>query len=212
RWLKDIFNAINNGRRPDVSLPKRIDILVPTPLFEHPHYAIEIIDTKGVDGTAIRPDIEGYVDDERTLTILCTHFKSAPDLSIQGLIEHVNARGAGRRLTESGLLLVLTHGSEALDTKDDAGEYAPTAEDAYAIKQEQVISKLSEIHAEALPVLFYNAISDNHANVRQIILTHLNRLRESRAQQILEIEAAVERLIDNYEEAQVRAADNEVRR
>ena len=35
KWLKDTFEGINNGRHPDFTLPKRIEVVVKDTLLEH---------------------------------------------------------------------------------------------------------------------------------------------------------------------------------
>lgn len=211
QWLKDTFSEINLGRRADVSLPKRIDVLIPKTLFDHKDLSIEVIDTKGVDGTAIRADIEGYIDDERTVAVLCTTYKQAPDPSIHGLIEHLIQRGGDVELKNSGLLMVLVHGKEALGTKDDSGELASNAEESYLIKQDQIESKLADINIDGLPIVFFNATSDSSEDVSARILEVIEKNRQTHVQQIHSIGAAIERLINNYEEAKEMAADGHVR-
>lgn len=213
RWLKDTFSAINNGRRPDVSLPKRIDILIPDQLFNHPFYPIQIIDTKGVDGTAIRPDIESYIDTDRTLTVLCTGYHTAPDPSIQHLMEHLSERGADSKLRDGGLLLVLVHSLEAFGTRDESsGVPVSEAAEAYSIKQDSVEEKLTELGADGLPIHFYNATSDNPKDVETALLDLVDRMRRSRINQISETESAIRRLMEHYDEAQATVANAEVRR
>lgn len=48
KWLKDTFEAINNGRHPDFTLPKRIEVVVKDALLEH-EVLQSVIDTKGID-------------------------------------------------------------------------------------------------------------------------------------------------------------------
>ena len=60
------------------------------PLGDSP-YRIRLIDTKGLDKTAIRRDIQDRLDDPRTLLILCTRFTGFA-ISLQGLIEQHETR------------------------------------------------------------------------------------------------------------------------
>ena len=57
-WLRDNFVEINNGRNAEFSLPKRIEVLVPKPILAEDTLSIRLVDTKGIDGTAERMDIE----------------------------------------------------------------------------------------------------------------------------------------------------------
>src|SRR5205823_2066791 len=71
-WLREEFRKVNNGRNPKVSLAKRIDVFVPQALIPDCIYDLTCVDTKGTDETAIRPDLQAYLDDPRTVTILCS--------------------------------------------------------------------------------------------------------------------------------------------
>lgn len=211
-WLQDTFARVNTGLYPDVSLPRRIDILVPRPLFDADEYPIEIIDTKGVDGTAIRPDIAAYIDDPRVLMVLCSNYNAAPNTSIQRLIQHVIERGAEEMLTNRGVLLILPHSREADSTRDDSGMIAATREESYAIKRDQVEAKLTEIQGSALPVLFFNAEQDEPRHLSAQLLQRIADMRNARAKRIDDIAGTVQYLIENYEEAKASAASGETRR
>ena len=41
-------------------------------------FQIEAIDTKGIDGSATRPDIQAILDDPRCVPVLCTTLGDAP--------------------------------------------------------------------------------------------------------------------------------------
>src|SRR5207249_8168988 len=122
---------INNGRSPGMSLPRRIDVLVPEPLLKDSNLILSFVDTKGVDDTAIRPDLKLRLDDPRTLTILCSRFNSAPDTTMQRFIEHTIQTGSERVLSERVLLLVLPRPDEARAMKDDAGQLSDIDADGY---------------------------------------------------------------------------------
>src|SRR5208282_6935656 len=62
-WLQDIYAAINNCRHQEFSLPRRIEIVMPAPVLGLEDFNIRIVDTKGIDQTAGRPDLEPHFDD-----------------------------------------------------------------------------------------------------------------------------------------------------
>jgi len=105
--LREMFASVNKGLAGDVTLPRRIDLIVPAPLLGKRPFTVQIVDTKGVDDTAIRPDIRAYLDDARTLTVLCSRFNSAPDSTMQQLLENLASTGAERAMDERVVLLVL---------------------------------------------------------------------------------------------------------
>ena len=80
KWLKESFEAINNGRHSDFTLPKRIEVVIKGALLEHNECSVRIIDTKGIDNqeTAARADLENHLHDSHTITVLCSGFNDAP--------------------------------------------------------------------------------------------------------------------------------------
>lgn len=199
-WLKEIFQKINNGRHPEFSLPHRIDITVPFAPLEVNGLEIELIDTKGVDGTAIRPDIQAHVDDERTLTVLCSRFNSAPDQSIQGLVEHLIKTGAKRVLGERTLLIVLPRSGEAMEMKDDAGNQADNADEGYELKRDQIESLLTRFGLQTSAIEFTNVMEPDEAKVSiKAIESGIRRLRKERADAISKIEETIGRMRTNID-------------
>ena len=74
-WLKDIFRDVNNGGHPEFSLPNRIDIILPKPTLNEDSLSIRLVDTKGIDGTAEREDLEFYFNDARSITVALFPFQ-----------------------------------------------------------------------------------------------------------------------------------------
>src|SRR5207247_9691963 len=138
----------------------RIDVLVPEPLLKDSSVVLGFVDTKGVDDTAIRPDLKLRLDDPRTLTVLCSSFNSAPDTTMHRFIEHIIQTGSERVLTERVGILVLPRPGEARSMKDDAGQLAETDADGYQMKGDQVAGTLRRIGADGVPGVLFNAASD----------------------------------------------------
>jgi transcriptional regulator with XRE-family HTH domain len=211
--LRDLFASVNKGLCPDVSLPRRIDITIPRSLLGKRNVKITIIDTKGVDDTAIRPDIRAYLDDPRTVTVLCSRFNSAPDSTMQQLLENLVNTGAERPIAERVILLVLARAQEVLDTQDDAGNRAETSEEGYRIKREQIRWAFSkEKGIKDLPVLFFDLLTDDHKVVGDEIATFIDRMRAAHAKRIQETGQAVDELIKRHGDTQTKEAQEKVRR
>jgi transcriptional regulator with XRE-family HTH domain len=211
--LRELFASVNKGLCADVSLPRRIDLIVPAPLLGKRPFTVRIIDTKGVDDTAIRPDIRAYLDDQRTLTVLCSRFNSAPDSTMQQLLENLVSTGADRAIGERVVLLVLARSDEVLDTQDDAGNRAETAEDGYRIKSDQVRWALTKVKgAQHIPIMFFDVLSDDHQSVTDQIASAIGSMRGGQTQRIAEAGNAIEELIKRHGEAQTKEAQDEVRR
>ncbi len=213
-WLQKTFRDVNNGRHEEFSLPKRVDITIPrSPLNipeYQPEYEVEVIDTRGVDKIAIRPDIQACIDNPRTITVLCSRFNDAPGTSAQNLIEHLNKAGQSALLTERVKLLVLPRPTEAIATKDDSGEPAETDEDGYIMKAEQVELLLKRIGIENMPMYFFNSSVDVPQELNEFIINQLNALREERVERISVVCNAVDYLIKHQEEEHAKTAQRQV--
>src|SRR5437867_446415 len=199
RRLRELFANVNKGLCSEVSLPRRVDLIVPMHLLGKRPYAIRIIDTKGVDGSAIRPDIRAYLDDPRTLTVLCSKFNSAPDPTMQLLMENLANTGAERVMAESVALLVLARGAEVMDTQDDVGNRAETPEEGYRLKEDQVKLALSNIKgAESIPVVFFDVLNDEHQAITDALANQVERMRRHYVRRIQEAGKAITEVIKKH--------------
>lgn len=204
-WLKDTFEAINNGKHADFTLPKRIEVVVPDQLLSLSDLTIRFIDTKGIDRTAAREDIEIHFDDPHTLAVLCSGFNNAPAAEARLLLER--AKDAGVRSLEVNVaLLVLPLPSQALAMKDDATSTpVDTVEEGYELKAEQVSLALEPLGLQQLAVSFYNANEDAASNAQGFLLGCLTRARDSFRTRIRRSSTEARGLLENYGEARIHA-------
>ena len=209
-WLRRMFAEINNGRNPEFPLPQRITVHVPSEVLRKHGYILEIIDTKGIDRAAIRPDLQACIDDPRCLTVLCSKFSQAPDVSLQGIIEHVRERGAAQALRERVVMLVLAHDSEALGMKDDSGLLAETEAEGYELKREQIDPELIRLGAPDMPVLFLNVKTEVPDALTCRLVHQIALMRESHGKRIAEVAGAIDELIKNRDAQHALAAQQEV--
>lgn len=204
-WLRDTFAAINNGRQPEFTLPKRIEVVVPDQLFKASDLTVRIIDTKGIDRNAAREDIEMHFDDPHTLAVLCSTFNNAPAAEARLLLERAKDAGV-RSLANNTALLVLPRPSEALAMKDDATSTpVETAEEGYELKAEQVSLALEPLGLQRLAVGFYNATEDSAARAQEFLVGHLNHARNVFRSRIQEATIGARALLTNHGEERVRA-------
>lgn len=210
QWIRDTFKKINNGLHPEFSLPKRIHVVVPNDLLLSTEYDMEIVDTKGVDKVAIRPDLQSFADDPRTLTVLCSRFNSAPDVSLQGFIQHIADVGLDEALRERTAILVLPRPEEALSTKDDAGDIVETEEEAYDIKQDQIVVALKKLTVANIPIYFSNINVDDPAHISEQLVAQLRQMRESQVERIRSAAEATTQLIANRQQEHARSAQQDV--
>ncbi|MFN6383231.1 MAG: helix-turn-helix domain-containing protein [Pseudanabaena sp.] len=211
-WLQENFKKINNGRHPDFSIPRRIDVTIPyKPLKNIANYEVEVVDTKGIDGTSLRQDLTSFLGDGRTIALLCTPFNQAPNTSVQALIEYMLKTNQSKQVNEKLCLLVLPRPDEALAMKDDTGENAESDEDGYTMKREQVEKALQNIGVrEEMPIYFFNSRSDDPNALSEYIGKQIKNLRSGKEEQIKNVKKAIDYLISNTKEVHFQNAKKEV--
>ncbi len=215
-WLKETFKLINYGRHKEFAVPQRIDVIVPDNVFQFCGYELEIVDTQGVDKTAIRRDLLGYLNDQRTLTVFCSRFKDAPDREIYDLIENLIKNGSEKALKERVVILVLPQNDEADNMMNYAGDPVDSKDEAYNLKRGEVQAKLQpllkDIEVGDIPILFFNAKleEDDPAKIANELIKKLDNLRASYVKQLLRTVKAINVLIKNQKEQNAREAYKEV--
>lgn len=203
-WLKDTFEAINNGRHPDFTLPKRIEIVVPTVVLDGVDLTTRIVDTKGIDRTAARADLEVHLNDPHTVAILCSGFNDAPSVNARLLLERAKEAGV-RHLPLKAALVVLPHPEEAMAVKDDAGERVESVEEGYDLKDDQVRTALEPIGLQNLPVAFFNAREDKPETLQRFVIDHLRRVRAHFAERLSLATSNTLDVIENRAQQQTQA-------
>ena len=202
-WLRDTFELINNGRHPEFTLPSRIDLVVPEELLGPMDLAIRMIDTKGIDRTAARADLERHLDEPHTLAVLCSGFNDAPGTTARLLLERAKKAGV-RNLDLSTALLVLPHPDEALAVKDN-GIRVESVTEGYELKHEQITTALEPLGVRNLTVGFFNAFGDEPGTLRQLLTQGLSTIRQNFRQRISDGTRHARTLIANHEKEQVQA-------
>lgn len=205
KWLKDTFAEINNGRHPDFTLPKRIEVVVPFPLISNGECTIRIIDTKGIDNkeTATRPDLEGHLKDFHTITVLCSGFNDAPARNPWQLLERAKAIGI-QTLELNSSLLVLPHTGQALAVKDETGQQVESVDEGYELKAEQIEVAFEPLGLRNLPVYFFNAFQDDVTKLREFLNKRISYVRNSFRNELSNTIDDSERLLANHEQEQIQ--------
>ncbi|HEY9874166.1 MAG TPA: helix-turn-helix transcriptional regulator [Candidatus Obscuribacterales bacterium] len=222
--LKEMFKTINYSRDKDIPLPQRIELFVPVKFLPFSPYDLEFIDTRGVDvegttkGSILRQDLIDYLDDPRSLTVLCCNFDDAPGEVIYNFIDSL-IETRQKAFKERVVLLILAHNNEALETKDNTGEDIETEAEAYKQKQDEVERKLKKLQQKCndainIPIIFFNASSNEAINepakISNELIKRLEQLRASRFEQIVNAADALDILIKDVEEKNAREAHQEV--
>jgi transcriptional regulator with XRE-family HTH domain len=206
QWLRSTFTAINNGRHEDFSLPARITVTVPFSLVPEERLAIAVVDTRGVDGSAIRPDILAHLKNDRAVTLLCSKWGSAPDPSSQNLLTHITETDADPSLLNRVAVVAMARLGDALSMRHDSGESAEDITQGYDIKLGHVEDALHKIGLHGVEAFAFDASADDPADMTTFILEKIRSVRKAQADAARATILAVDEMLSNREEAQALAA------
>lgn len=176
-WLHETFKLLNSATHKNVSLAKRITLFVPN-LDDGDHgFSVTFVDTKGVDQTVNRTDLDSCLTSDKTISVFCSRFNDAPDQTCSKMIDSVIKAGLKSRLNEEALLLVLDRAGEAEDVMD-YDEAAGDKEDGRDIKAEQIKGELSQRYAvRDLAVEFFDAKQDASDEILSLLVEKIVSLR-----------------------------------
>jgi transcriptional regulator with XRE-family HTH domain len=209
QWLKETFEKINNGRHEDFGLPRRMEVIVPTAILGDSDLSLRLVDTKGIDQTRARADLEVHLNDPHTLAVLCTRFNEAPAADARMLLERAKEAGV-RNLTLKAALVAFPHPDEALSMKDDGGEKAESVEEGYELKADQARTALEPLGLQELAIGFFNAREDDPKLIKSFIWSQLNRVRSHFLVELQEATQNIRHVIENQEEEQSQAVIRDV--
>lgn len=206
QWLRATFIAINNGRHDDFSLPDRITVTVPFALMEDTRLSVAIVDTRGVDDSAVRTDILDHLKDPRAVTLLCSKWGSAPDPSAQKLLTHITETDADPSWRERVAIVALARVGDALSMRHDSGEGAEDVEEGYDIKLGQVEDALQKIGLTGIEATAFDAASDDPDSLSRFALERIGAVRHAQAEAATATIEAITQMIENRAEASAQAA------
>lgn len=212
-WLSETFGEINNGRHAEFSIPKRLDIITPEQILGENALSIRLIDTKGIDDTAERADIESHFSEPYTVVILCSRFNDAPATSVQQLIERADEGQLTNNLKAKSAILVLPKHDEALAVKDDQGYSVESREYGYELKGDQAELRLMSKFPGDInrpDFYFFDAFNDDTQNFSDALLELVYGLRRMYSKDLEEITDDANSLVSNYENEQVKAVQQQV--
>lgn len=206
QWLRSTFIEINNGRHDDFSLPDGITVTVPFALAAETGLSIALIDTRGVDGSAVRPDIVSHLKNPRAVTLLCSKWGSAPDPSAQSLLTHITETDADAALLDRVAIVALARTGDALSMRHDSGEGAESRDEGYEIKLGQVEDALQKIGLAGVEAFPFDASADESRALTTFVLDRIAAVRRTQAVAAEATIAAIDQMIDNRAEAEALAA------
>ena len=203
-WLKETFEQLNNGRHSDFSLPKRIDIIVPKAILGDGPFSFCLVDTKGIDATTERADLEAYFNEPGTLMVLCSSFNDVPSTEVQELLSR--ARDAGfSDLEAKATILSLPRSDEALAVKDDYTRMpAESVAEGYELKGEDAERHLKSQNLPYADIAFFNAREDDPQDLTVFLLQRIEAIRQRQSYKLDEAISGAIALVENADEAQVQ--------
>lgn len=209
-WVTKTFRGVNNGRLTDVSLPSSIDLIIPDFGRSFGELEISLIDTKGVDDIAVREDLDLRLKDPRTAVVFCTRFNDAPGVTTRSLLQHMQQTYSEPVNTGKVSILALPRTEEARAMKDDAGEVAMDDAEGYAFKKMQIENELAAENLAGVPMVFFNAQSDDSSPIREALFGQLSRMRTTVETRLFDLCAAADEVMKNHEAQALTAAMEEV--
>ena len=210
-WLADMFRQVNNGRHLEFSIPRVIEVMVPGEILEEKTLKLRLVDTKGIDATVERADLDNQLRDPATVVALCTGFNDAPAISVQALLEQAQRSGI-RNLDAKAMVLALVHPDQASGVKYDDGAEVETVEEGYALKADQVRMQLAVRDVKCAAVEFFNCREETPDRVKEALLKLVWNVRERHCQELTEVVTRTSAMLSNYEEEQVIADNREASR
>lgn len=215
-WLSKTFAEINFGHHLEFSIPKRIEVWIPRDVLGSCDLSVSLIDTRGIDEpSAPRRDLQTYLDDPRTVIVLCSGFEDAPSATVQAVIERATEGGLRRAIVNRGLLLILPREDQEEKVLSElSGEPVGDAHEGREIRLEQVQgTTLADLGVSNLPVEFLNVQrQEDCERVRLAVRSKIDRIRQSVMDQVDSLIRTVRQLIENKEDEQVRAVFDQATR
>jgi energy-coupling factor transporter ATP-binding protein EcfA2 len=210
-WLHTTFKSINSCTHSSVGLSKHIRISVPIRIFDNLNYTLSVIDTKGVDQTVNRADLDSCLTNNRTVSVLCCRFNEAPDKTISGLLKLAKDAGLSQRVSKETVLLILDRESEAgkvIEIDEPVGDKIEGRE----IRAEQVVNDLKHtLQLDNLDVQFFDVKSDDPKQLKKFLIEKVTVLRDQYSQDIFNIEKAIRDIETELVSQSAKAAKNQVK-
>ena len=185
--------------------------MLPEDILGEETLKLRLVDTKGIDATVERADLESHLIDPGAVVVLCTGFNEAPAVTVQALLERGKAAGISG-LDVKTAVLVLAHPGQALGVKYDDGTEVETVQEGYSLKADQVWMQLGVRDVECAAVEFFNCREDPLQHVKEALLKLVSGVREQHRNKLEAVIRDTSAMADNYQEEQVVADQEEAAR
>lgn len=156
--IKTVFERINSGLEPHSPFPKKIVIKIPHKdmSIRLPKYISEVIDSKGLDGKAVRSDIQKIMSDNKNIIVLCDSIPSFGNIFendwLCSMLTHT------KDLNHRCFLIGLEKMEELKNVNNAEGDRVQGSDQ----KQQELKNKhgrfISDVSFKENNILFYNAL------------------------------------------------------
>lgn len=177
------------------------------PVLGDKEYELRWVDTKGVDQTTIRPDLQKRLEDPRSLLVLCSGFAEAPGETAQSVIEHAVEAGLRSAVDHCTTVLALPYDGDARKMKHPTTlKRVKNNQEGYDEKARQVgDSGIYRKYSLKIPVLFLNAMSVDDCQTEAGQLREaVRRMRRVHVRQITEVAETVRLVLADLDRAAPR--------
>lgn len=212
QWLHETFKSINNGIAENAGLAKRIVISIPDPLFkQNMDFSLAVVDTKGVDETVNRQDLDRCLTDRRTISVLCSKLPDAPDKTMSALLRSAKQAGLSHRISHETVLLVLDRKGEAAAITDVDGPVGDKIE-GREVRQDQMEADFNQsLHLNDLDIQFLDVQADDTEKLSTTLIEKIQNLRAAHYDRLTEIETAVKEIAIDIQSKATAEAQKQVR-
>ena len=210
-WLHGTFKSINNATDPDISLAKRIVMTIPYSMFEGIDFTLNVVDTKGVDNTVNRRDLDECLTDDRTISVICSSFNDAPNKSMVDLLKGAKESGLVDRINSEIILLILDRAGDAENIMG-ASDTVEDKEEGREVREEQVESDLlQKFNLSLLDIQFLDSFTDNVDKFKTHLANKSGLLRLKHTERLGEIESAIYEIESEVQSQTAREAKKQVK-
>lgn len=204
QWLARTIAKINSGQDERFSVPRRVTVLVPSDSLREAG-DLSIIDTKGVETITQRPDLRGYIDDPRTLVVLCSKFPDAPNATVQRILRENEEAGSDAADQHRIAMLVLPRGDEPLHVLDQ-GEPPSSRTEGCAIRRDEIGYALVAAGLPKIRVNFFDAHMDRPETIWAALRDQISLMRGVHIGRLDRSVNAVSELISDVDIVKTRGA------
>lgn len=169
--LQKEFERVNSGRHPEFTLPKRIELVIPSAILGDESLSVTLIDTQGIDD-------------------------QAPQTEVRRLLQRAKEAGV-RTLGTNAALVVLPRPGDALVMKDN-GYPVDSASDGCALKSEEVDLKLHELGLTGLERVFFNSAEDEPEVLREFVAARIAAVQDAHRRSLREIVELLEAKLRDF--------------